>query len=70
MIERLIAEGKINRAELDELIEREQAKNPVPSLQRENAALILQNIQQEERIEQAEQGHAALFMELIIQGVL
>lgn len=69
-IDKLIEEGKINREDLDELIAREQAKNPVPSLQRENASLIIFSLRQEERIEQAEISHAELFMELIIQGVI
>lgn len=69
-IEKLILEGKIDRKELDELIERESAKNPIPALQVESASLLMSNVLMEGKLQQVESDQATLFMELIMQGVI
>ena len=55
-IEKLISEGKIKREELEELIARESAKNPIPAL--------------DAKVTQMEQDQGDLFMELILMGVI
>lgn len=44
LIDKLIAEGKLNREELDEMIRVEQAKNPVPQLQSDVVTLDEKNV--------------------------
>lgn len=66
LIDRLISEGKINKEELDALIEREKSKNPVPALQEENAELWYQAMVNQSKIESNETEVANLWYEVMI----
>ena len=69
-IQKLIDEGKIDADELNELIARESAKNPIPALQVESASLLMSSVLMEGKLQQVESDQATLFMELIMQGVI
>ena len=69
-IEKLIAEGKIDAVELNELIERERAKNPVPALVQSNADMAFSLMIVESEAQSATQDVADLSFTLMMNGVI
>lgn len=76
LIERLIAEGKLNREELDELIAEEQAKSPFPALKEsaeraeaDGAFLLYDAMEKEFRISSLEEQNAELTYLIMMGGM-
>jgi hypothetical protein len=69
-IDKLVAEGKLDRGELNELIEREQAKNPVPALVQASADMAFSLMMVESEAQSAKQDVADLNFTLMMNGVI